>query len=110
MGRPSGPSRILRVDAAGAGERLDRWLAGRIPDTSRARVQKWIDAGCVRVNGAPALRRRILATGDRIEVLPPEPEAPGPPAVPQVRLDILFEDEDVLAEFQEFVEFAGGEF
>jgi 23S rRNA pseudouridine1911/1915/1917 synthase len=95
MGRPSGESRTLRVDPAGAGERLDRWLAGRIPETSRARVQKWIDAGRVRVNGTPALRRRILATGDRVEVRP-EPGAPAPPEGSQVRLDILFEDDDVL--------------
>lgn len=31
--------------------RLDRWLVAQRPEQSRARIQKFIDAGYVRVNG-----------------------------------------------------------
>lgn len=31
--------------------RLDRWLVSQRPEQSRARIQKFIDAGFVRVNG-----------------------------------------------------------
>ena len=36
---------ILTVEAGEAGERLDRWLAARLPTLSRARVQALIEEG-----------------------------------------------------------------
>ena len=45
----------LEVPASAAGERLDRFLAG--PLGSRARAQRLIDAGQVRVDGTAALLR-----------------------------------------------------
>jgi len=41
----------LTVDASAAGSRLDRWLAERVPELSRARVQALIEDGRVRVEG-----------------------------------------------------------
>ena len=43
--------RVLTVEADDEGLRLDRWLARRIPELSRARLQTLIDAGLVRVEG-----------------------------------------------------------
>ena len=39
MQADGGERRALRVDAAAAGARLDRWLASRLPRLSRARLQ-----------------------------------------------------------------------
>ncbi|HEY6321146.1 MAG TPA: RluA family pseudouridine synthase [Thermoanaerobaculia bacterium] len=94
-----------RADRGDAGGRLDhamvRHFAG-LPGLSRSRLQGWIAAGRVRVNGAlvrrPAGR---LAAGDELEV-----ELPGPPpsrrrarplAAQRLPLAILYEDEHLLA-------------
>ena len=37
-----------------AGDRLDRWLASRLLEISRSRIQKLIDAQMVAVNGSDA--------------------------------------------------------
>src|SRR2546422_438214 len=75
--------------------RLDRWLADRLPELSRARLQALIGAGRVRVDGAVRKAAARLAGGERVEVEipPPAPEelAPEPAA-----LSIVFEDAHVL--------------
>jgi 23S rRNA pseudouridine1911/1915/1917 synthase len=83
------------VDAGAAGERVDRWLAARVPGLSRARLQALIDEGHVRVDGAARKPSHRVVTGERIEVeippLPPEelePEA--------IALSVVHEDEHVL--------------
>jgi 23S rRNA pseudouridine1911/1915/1917 synthase len=85
----------LGVDAAVAGTRLDRWLADRLPELSRARLQALIGAGCVRVDGAVRKAAARLRGGERVEVDVPPPAAeelvPEPAA-----LSIVFEDEHVL--------------
>jgi len=52
--------RRLQVGAAQDGERLDRALAGLLPEVSRSRLQQWIAEGAVRRVGRPesALRPR----------------------------------------------------
>ncbi len=77
-----------------AGARLDRYLAERLPELSRTRVQELIDEGRARVNGAPARRAHHVAAGEAIEiaiVLRP-PLAAVPEAIP---LDVLYEDDDL---------------
>jgi 23S rRNA pseudouridine1911/1915/1917 synthase len=51
-----------------AGERLDRFLAPRLEDFSRAGVQRLIRLGAVLVQGQPAKASARLRAGDRIEV------------------------------------------
>jgi len=53
----------LVVNADAKGERLDKWLAGRLSDYSRARLKRWIAAGHVRVNGEVVGTRRALWAG-----------------------------------------------
>jgi 23S rRNA pseudouridine1911/1915/1917 synthase len=76
------------------GKRLDRYLAEAVPDTSRARVQEWIEAGRVLVNSSAPRPSLKLRGGESIEVDP----APPPPlnAQPEdLPLDILYEDGDL---------------
>lgn len=49
-------------------DRLDKVLAGLIPGHSRSRLQGWIEAGHVQVNGAAAKVRQIVGPGDRLAV------------------------------------------
>jgi 23S rRNA pseudouridine1911/1915/1917 synthase len=76
--------------------RLDRWLVSQRPEQSRARIQKFIDAGYVRVNGVTGRAKTPLRTDDTVELWMPPPE-PLPYLVPQpMALDVLFEDEHLI--------------
>jgi 23S rRNA pseudouridine1911/1915/1917 synthase len=88
-------SRQLIVEDAGAGARLDRWLAGAVPALSRARIQALIEAGHVRVDGARRKPAHRVATGERveIEIPPPPPEELEPE---RIELTVVHEDADVL--------------
>ncbi len=83
------------VTGEDAGQRLDRYLAARLPELSRTRVQELIDEGRVRVQGSAARRAYRVAAGEAVEV-----EAlPRPPlrAVPEpIPIEILYEDEDLV--------------
>ena len=57
----------LIVDEGAAGERLDRFLAGRELAVSRSHIQKLIESGCVLVNGRTAKANAKLREGDAVE-------------------------------------------
>ena len=61
---------ILTVPEHVLGDRLDKVLATLIPDHSRSRLQGWIEAGHVLVNGAPAKVRQPVGAGDVLTVWP----------------------------------------
>jgi 23S rRNA pseudouridine1911/1915/1917 synthase len=76
--------------------RLDRWLVSQRPEQSRARIQKFIDAGHVRVNGVTGRAKTPLRHGDTVLLWMPPPE-PLPYLVAQeMPLDVLFEDEHLI--------------
>lgn len=83
------------VSAADAGQRLDRWLAARLSELSRAKLQTLIETGRVRVGGVARKASYRVRGGDEVEVEipPPEPQELAPEAVP---LEIVYEDEAVL--------------
>ncbi len=90
------PPLTLRIDDRYAGERLDKALAQLIPDVSRSRLQQWIGAGAVSVNGQAVIARHALTFGDLVEVTPqPAPDAAAftPEPMP---LDVVFEDDAIL--------------
>ncbi|WP_115125713.1 RluA family pseudouridine synthase [Synechococcus sp. GEYO] len=76
--------------------RLDRWLVSQRTEQSRARIQKFIDAGYVRVNGKTGKAKTPLRPGDEVQLWMPPPE-PLPYLKPQpMDLDVLFEDEHLI--------------
>lgn len=85
----------LIVDEGAAGERLDRFLAGRELEVSRSHIQRLIESGCVLVNGRTAKANAKLREGDAVETEIPEAQELEilPEAIP---LDILYEDSDVI--------------
>ncbi len=83
---------VFTVSEQEAGARLDRLLAMRLPEISRARFQSLIADGQVRVNGAPAAKANIrLKGGEEISVTPPPPE-PAAPQPERIPLKVVFED------------------
>ena len=83
------------VEQPEAGTRLDVWLAARLPELSRTRIQALVDAGHVRVEGAARKASHRLKAGERVEaeIPPPPTEEMAAEAIP---LEIVFEDEHVL--------------
>jgi 23S rRNA pseudouridine1911/1915/1917 synthase len=86
----------IKMADADAGLRLDRVVAKHCPQLSRTRVQELIAGGLVRLNGKTAKDSHKVHAGDTIEVIP-QPR-PGLRAEAEaIPLDILYEDEDVIA-------------
>jgi 23S rRNA pseudouridine1911/1915/1917 synthase len=76
--------------------RLDRWLVSQRPEQSRARIQKLIDAGFVRVNGVQGQAKTPLRPGDCVELWMPPPEPLEYLQPEEMPLDVLFEDEHLI--------------
>ena len=88
--------RVVAVPPELAGERLDKVLAKVFPEFSRSRLQSWIEAQRVRVDGAPAKIRQPVPLDAVIELIPdllPEQLAFTPEPVP---LSIVYEDDTLV--------------
>ena len=69
------PQRVT-VPSTTRADRLDKVLAGLLPDHSRSRLQGWIESGNVHVNGAPGKIRQTVGPGDQLLVwAQPAPDA-----------------------------------
>lgn len=65
----------LELTAEVCGQRLDKVLATLVPQYSRSRLQQWIDAGHVSVDGAVAKAKMTLYGDEKIVIQPqPAPE------------------------------------
>ncbi len=84
----------IQVDES-AGERIDAFLAARLADLSRSRIQTLIREQYIQVNGHPAKPRDAVKPGDRITIVLPE-AVPLDNAPQDIALDILFEDDDLV--------------
>jgi 23S rRNA pseudouridine1911/1915/1917 synthase len=84
--------RTFIADPAAANLRLDQYLAQALPDISRARVQLLIEAGQVRVSGAPAKPKQKLHGGESIEIEGSPQPAPLHATPEDIPLEILYED------------------
>jgi 23S rRNA pseudouridine1911/1915/1917 synthase len=79
-----------------AGRRLDRFVASHSPQLSRTRIQELIEAGLVLLNAKPAKGSHKVHPQDVVDVIP----APRPALQAEaehIPLDILYEDQDVIA-------------
>lgn len=86
----------FEVTPDSAGKRLDHFLCAALPGLSRARLQEWIDAGRVKVAGTVRKASYKLRAGEAIEV-DPAPLKPLRAEPEDIPLDILFEDDDLIA-------------
>ncbi len=78
-----------------AGERLDVAVTRLAPDLSRARVQRLVEDGRVRVAGRALKASARLRGGEAVEIELPPPERSGIVAQ-DLPLAVLFEDRDLL--------------
>jgi len=93
--------RLVTADRGDAGCRLDLVLRRHLADVdeaTRTRVQTWIEDGRVTVNGSTVCRVAARAAfGDRIAVELSEPRPRTTMAAEDTRLDVLYEDDCLLA-------------
>ena len=75
--------------------RIDRFLAEKLPDLSRSRLQSLIKDGHITLNGNSTKPKRLLSEKDVIEIsIPPLTQ---PEAKPEnIKLNILHEDEHLI--------------
>jgi len=78
-----------------AGERIDAFLAARLAELSRSRIQTLIREQFIQINGHPAKPRDAVKLGDKISIILPE-AVPLDAAPQDIALEILFEDEDLV--------------
>jgi len=78
-----------------AGLRLDVALTRLVPDLTRARAQRLLDAGLVLLDGRPAKPAARLRGGERVELTLPDPEPSGLVAQ-DLPLSVLLEDRDLV--------------
>jgi len=84
--------RAFAVPPEQANRRLDVFLAEQLPGFSRVTFQRAIEAGHVRVDGAPCTKPSFRLQAEQlveIERIEPRPDGPQPQAIP---LSILYED------------------
>jgi 23S rRNA pseudouridine1911/1915/1917 synthase len=85
----------LRLPPTAAGRRLDQALADALPEHSRSRLKRWIDAGQVRVDGRIPRPRDAVTGGELVRVDAPVEDAV--PSRPQaMALSIAWEDASVI--------------
>jgi 23S rRNA pseudouridine1911/1915/1917 synthase len=88
-------SRLFTVSAGDAGRRLDLYLASRMSELSRTRIQELIGQGHVHVQGNLCRGAQRVAAGEiiEVEVRPRPPLAAVPEEIP---IELLYEDDDLV--------------
>lgn len=87
---------IFHVQAPDTGRRLDVFLSARDPQRSRSQYRKWIDTGCVLVNGRKVKPAYVLQEGDEVCVHGADEEGAGAMLPEPMPLEVLFEDGDMI--------------
>lgn len=90
------------VVAAGpddAGERIDRFLAARLPELSRARIQALMRQGAVSAGGRtledPSAKVNAIGAAGEIAIVVPPP-APAAPRGQDISLVVVYEDRELI--------------
>ena len=93
--------KAIEIDRGDHGVRVDRVLLRHLRHesaVSRNRIQKWIEAGDVLINGAaPARAAWRIQSGDELRVRGHAIPVQARPAPETLHLDVLYEDDDLIA-------------
>ena len=85
---------IYEVGNNEAGMRLDAFVAS-VSELSRSAAARLIESGEITLNGRHAEKKCVVALGDSVEIVLPEPEECE--ALPEdIPLDIIYEDDDII--------------
>jgi 23S rRNA pseudouridine1911/1915/1917 synthase len=91
----SARTEVLTIERTLPSERLDSYLRGKFPATSRGAIQRLIDEGHILVNGRKVKPTHTPRAGEQVEVHWPEAK-PAEAQPEEIPLDVLFEDDALL--------------
>ncbi len=95
MSNSQNENHSFTVSAEETSQRIDAFISGKIPHTTRARVQKLIKESLVLVNNKKIKASHKVRLNEKITVtLPAQP--PSTVEAEDIKLDILFEDKSVI--------------
>ncbi len=86
----------FKVDQGQSALRIDKFIADRIENTSRTRVQNAANAGNIVVNDKPVKPNYRVKPGDLIQILLPNPPREIELIPEDIPLNIVYEDDDVV--------------
>lgn len=84
------------VDKGQDAVRIDKYLFERMQHSSRNRIQKAADAGCIHVNGSPVKSNYKVRPDDIITLMLDRPKHDNTIEAEDIPLDIVFEDQDLM--------------
>jgi 23S rRNA pseudouridine955/2504/2580 synthase len=97
---PRAGVRKVRVDAEGAGQRVDNFLRKELPGVPKSRLYRLLRRGEVRINGGRVRADHRLQAGDEVRIPPARVREPGAdPAIglaARIAERVLFEDKRLL--------------
>ncbi len=93
---PAAAPIIKHVPERFAGQRLDAALASMFPEYSRSRLQQWIRAGHVLLDGSVVKPRTRLAGDETLQLNVQMDDRTGQIQPQEMPLDIVYEDEDII--------------
>ncbi len=94
--RTTDMSQTFMITAAEAGQRLDVWCVGKLPDRSRTAIQKAIVAGAITINKNTVKPRQVIKENDEITIEMAATAEAAPAVLTPVDIPIIFEDKDVV--------------
>lgn len=84
----------LRSDSCG--ERLDKVVSRLVPQYSRSRIQQWIEAGFVTVDGQASRIKMTMLGDENIVIYPQAAPDEGAYVAEDIAINIVYEDESIL--------------
>lgn len=88
--------RHYTVDKGQALLRIDKYLSGVMPNTSRNRIQEAADAGAILVNGKPVKSNYRVKPLDEISLVLDHPKTDYTIVAQDIPIDVVYEDDDLL--------------
>jgi 23S rRNA pseudouridine1911/1915/1917 synthase len=85
----------IEIKVEETGERLDKYIASRLPRLSRSAIKRLIEKGLVAVEGKVRKASYKVKAGEEISILVPK-EEPLELRAESIPLDVIYEDEDVI--------------
>ncbi|AEK61604.1 RluA family pseudouridine synthase [Collimonas fungivorans] len=87
---------VLQLTPDVCGTRLDKVVSTLVPQYSRSRIQQWIEAGHVTVDGKPGTTK-MTTYGDETVVVLPQPAPDEKAFTPEdMALDVVYEDAAII--------------
>lgn len=93
---PLQPQVKLAISEPFANQRLDSIISNLFPEISRSLAAKLVKSGQALLDGRPAKPSTIAKTGQILAINPPEPVPEALSPAPEVALDVLYLDDDIL--------------